>query len=1235
MLSKFSVKNPYAIVVAVIVVLILGWISFTRMTPDLLPSINLPYAVVMTTYAGASPEEVETVVTKPVEQVMATVSNIKNVTSISSENSSLVILEFYNSVNMDAVTIEMRESLDMLESLWDSDEIASPMIVKLNPDMMPVMVASVDMSGTDTLAVSDLVEDSILPAFEKIDGVASVTAMGTISDTLQVVLSEEKIARLNEEINDAVDGQLAVAEAAIAQAKQQLAQGKSALETEGSKQRQTISDAKTALNQGKESLTAAESQLDQGEAALKIEQTGLIASQNLLVTGRTQVQTQVDALLAKEVLTEAEQSQLELLQSTLTEIDNQMADLAAQLEAVEADLATAAAGREELNGQKAALSQKETELTAAENTLESELSKAANELTQGESALAAKSAELDAAKDSAAEGSVLDDLITVDMITGILAAENFSMPAGYVDGDEDEYVVKVGEEYASIAEVENQLLFDLGIDGVDPVYLSDVADIQTVNNEGEMYAKINGYDGLILSFQKQTMYSTTEVAASIRDTIEELESENEGLHITALMDQGQYIDIVIDAVLKNLLWGGLLAAAILLLFLRDLKPTAVIAVSIPISLLFAVTMMYFTGVTINIISLAGLALGVGMLVDNSIVVIENIYRLRQEGHSVVDSAITGAKQVGGALTASTLTTVCVFLPIVFTEGISREIFADMGLTIAYSLLASLMVALTLVPAMASGVLRHSVGKDRRLFERLKDRYASVLRWNLRHRAIILLLAIALLGGSVYFATTMGTAFLPDSESQELSITMEMTGESTLDETRAMADRFNEILLGIDGVETVGAVQSNDMMMMGASAGDSTVSFYLILKENSGYSNAEIKKEILDRSAELDCEIVISDSNMDMSALGGSGIQVMVKGPDLDVLQATAKDVAAKLQNITGIAQVDDGIGVTEPELRITVNKAKAMENGLTVAQVYAFISSVLSEGATATTVNLDSQSVPVIVIDGNYQDLTWEDISDLEMETEVNGETKSIAIGDIASRSEAETLSSINRDNQQRYVTISADADLDHNIGIVGEEVEALMASYDWPDGYSYEIAGETETINEVFHDLFLMLGLAIALIYLIMVAQFQSLLSPFIIMFTIPLAYTGGLLALLLTGFDLSVIAMLGFLVLTGIIVNNGIILVDYTNQLRRNGMEKREALVLAGRTRMRPIFMTAFTTILGLSTLSLGMGMGADLIQPMAVVAIGGLIYGTFLTLLVVPVLYDLFQRKDMKNRLAEEEK
>ncbi len=815
------------------------------------------------------------------------------------------------------------------------------------------------------------------------------------------------------------------------------------------------------------------------------------------------------------------------------------------------------------------------------------------------------------------------------MLGNILMAQNFNMPAGYIIEGEEQYLVKVGEEYASLEELENTLLMHMDVDGVGDVRLSDVADIALTDNAGESYAKVNGNDGVVLSFQKQSTASTATVSQRINSAIAQLQEQNPGMHITPLMDQGDYIDMVVGSVLSNLLWGGLLAIIVLIFFLKDAKPTFIVACSIPFSLMCAITLMYFTDVTLNIISLSGLALGVGMLVDNSIVVIENIYRLRSLGVPASKAAIQGAKQVSGAIFASTLTTICVFLPIVFTQGISRELFTDMGLTIAYSLLASLVVALTLVPAMGAAVLKNTKEKSHRWFDAFVEGYQRLLGWALRHKAPVLAGVTALLAISIFLTTQMGTAFIPAMDSPQMSATLTMPRGAAQQDAYAMADTVMERIAAVDGVETVGAMSGGSGMssMMGGSSSGGSITYYILLSDDRTATNADVSAAIEAQLADLDCTVEVQESTMDMSALGGSGVELVITGRGLDEMNAIADDLRGILRSTEGLVDISENSVTGNPETRITVDKYKAMQHGLTVAQIYSELAAELKAENTATTLTLDGTDTPVVVVKPAGQAPTRGNIMDHAFTvSNAEGEEETVRLYDIAAKQETDSVSSINRENGARTMSVSAGVDARHNIGLVSRELEKKLADYELPEGYTVEIAGENETINSAMTDLVKMIALAVVFIYLIMVAQFQSLMSPFIVMFTIPLAFTGGLLALWLTGSELSVIAMLGFLVLAGVVVNNGIVFVDNINQLRLAGMDRTEAILETGRTRIRPVLMTALTTILAMSTMALGIGDGAEMTQPMAIVTIGGLTYATLLTLLVVPVLYDIFRKKPL---------
>lgn len=1324
MLSKFSVKKPYTVVVGIVLIIVLGIVAFSEMTTDLLPSIDLPYVVVMTPYVGASPEEVEEKVTRPVEQKMATVNNIKNITSTSSENVSVVILEFNETADMNAVSIDLRESLDAVSANWD-DSIGNSTIMKLNPDMMPVMVAAVDVDDMDINQVSQYVEQKIIPNLESIEGVASVDTSGLLDQQINVVINQDKIDKVNKKVETAVNKQMDDAKKELENAKEEITSGKSELNEQLEKLNIGMITGKQGITEARETLLKSELELQESEKQLTQQETTLATSKKELDTKEAEILKATEKLNSKETqaqlvqleqtlttleekITELETKQTELVvnkvaleksiaettnstllsdiekttaleklntslqqvqegiktvntslkelkksqttaQSAKEEIDNSKTQIEsgkteiakAKKEIAKGQKAIAAgkkqieAGKKKLEEAKKALNEKEKELNLTESESNSKLNEASQQLSEGEKTVTEQSETFDDKKQEALEQSNLNKTINSDMIKQILTAQNFSMPAGYVKEDGEDYLIRVGDKFESADDISDLVLFDLKLDDVDPIRLSDVADVFVTDNSDEVYAKVNGNNAVILSMQKQNNYATAEVTDKIMERFDTIKAENPDVHATYLMDQGMYIDLVVDSVLDNLIFGGILAVIILFLFLRDLKPTIIIAFSIPISVMFAIVLMYFSGVTLNIISLSGLAVGVGMLVDNSVVVIENIYRLRSKEVSVVKASISGAVQVSGAIIASTLTTVCVFLPIVFVQGITRQLFTDMALTIAYSLGASLVIALTLVPMMSATLLRKTTEKKHRVFERFLEGYEVILKASLRFKPVVLFTAVGILVLSTIGALKQGTSFMPSMDSTQVTVNMKMPDGTKFKDTTKMADKVIETIEKIEDVDKVGAtLASGGMMGIGATS-TNQVEMYAILKENKKQTSQDIAREIEERCKEFDCEITASGSNMDMSALGGSGISIKVKGSDIDTLKEVATKVADVVKGVKGTIEVSNGIEDPTKELRIVIDKEKATLQGLTVAQAYQQVSAALSDSSKATTItSKDGTEYPVMLVDESGKEMTREDLRKFVFTaTDKDGKEKEIKVSDIAEVKDADGLSTISRSAQQRYLTVSAAVEDGYNVGLITSEVEEALKSYKLPQGYELEFAGENETVMESMEQLVKMILLGILFIYLIMVAQFQSLLSPFIVLFTIPLAFTGGFLALLLTGNDISVISMIGFVMLAGIIVNNGIVLVDYINQLRLEGVEKREAIIEAGKTRMRPILMTTLTTVLGLSTMAAGMGTGSDMVQPIAIVTIGGLIYATIMTLFVVPVLYDLFNRRQLK-KIEEQE-
>ena len=1336
MLPKLSVKKPMTIFVAVIVVIVLGIVSVFKMTPDLLPNMDFPYAIILTTYPGQTPETVESVVTKPLEQSLSTIDGVKTITSTSSDNYSILTLEFEDGTNMDTATVDMRGNLDTIKDAWP-DGVGSPYLMKINPNMMPVAMVAVDYDGYDTVQISDYVNNELKNQLEGIDGVASVSTKGIVTQKENVIISQTKIDALNAKINDALNDKFGDAEKKISDAKKELQDNISKAEQGSDTIEQSINDLNSqqeevakqlADAQGKaqsgytEILNAKMQLLDQQQSLTATKQTLTIAYQTLtqikekldsLQDEKAQLTQQIEAFekiyndykdalskLANPDLTDEQLAQvrailakideeldkygfpkeeleerlnnaknaltnvdkaitqtveaLKGLDTTEEKLDDTIAEIADKISQVDGGITQIAAAVKGLDNNTVSVNQALSEIEkqqslaayqlsgglSALNTKQSEVNSALTQLNSAQEELKSASDELSDQKDKAKKAADMTNTVTISNVSNILTAQNFSMPAGYVSDDENiKYLVRVGDKIDGDKEMQSLALFDTGIDGIGVVKLSDVADVFIADDSDEVFTKINGNSGVVFSFSKQSDAATATVSENIAKKLNSLTQENEGLHFTTLMDQGDYIDIIINSVLQNLLMGAVLAIIILYLFLRDIKPTLIVALSIPISVIFALVLMYFSGVTLNMISLSGLAIGVGMLVDNSVVVIENIYRLRNLGVPPVKAALNGAKQVAGAIASSTLTTICVFFPIVFIEGLTRQIFMDMALTITYSLLASLIVALTLVPAMGQRMLRKVKPVKHGMFDKMLGGYEKSIRFVLKHRAIALIVAVVLLFGSMFGAVARGFSFMPNMASTELSVTVSLDDSATMDDTIDAAQNLLDTLSEYDEFETVGVMTGSTTSLMGltgsvssSDADKGSVMAYAVFKDDKVKNSESISKEIEAELQSIDGDVVVSgsSSSSSMSAmLGDDGVSIKLYGDDLKTLQNTAKDMAEKLATVDGIDETDNGIGATSGEIKVTVDKTKAAKKSLTVAQVYQQIAAAITSETTSSTLTNSGKDLDVVVIKDENSDVTKNNIKDIKLTyTDKEGNEKTTKLSEVAEISDSESMNSITRSDQKRYIKVSGTLKDGYTNTDVSNKAKALFDDYKLPDGCSIEYSGSNESTMEAVNQMLLMMLLGVILIYLIMVAQFQSLKSPFIIMFTIPLAFTGGFLGLLITGFDVSVVALLGFVMLCGIIVNNGIVLVDYINNLRLEGKERREAIVEAGKTRMRPILITAITTVLGLSTMALGIGTGSEIMQPIAIVCIGGLLYATIMTLYIVPVIYDILSKKELRK-------
>jgi len=1247
-MAKFSVKRPLTVFVVVLAVVVLGIVAYLRMTPDLLPNMDFPYVIIVTADPGASPEAVEEEITRPMEQSMATLDQIKEVTSTSQNSVSMVMLEFEDGVNMDTISVDIQQKISVLEGQW-SDTVGTPYVLKINPSMIPVMVAAVSREGSDVYALSDLVTDELTGKLEGVSGVASVTVSGALTRQAHVILDQEKMEALSAKLADAVKAQLKKAEGKLYAAKQQVEDGEKAL-----------SDAKRAAADG--------------------------------VAGT--VGDSVDEVYKnlKELYDKLEGLDIDdLVGGFITDPDGTLKQLKDGLDTLKSSI-------EKL--------MKELESGKLEGDISdflvqmmdgiSQMTGAELQLSQAKSQIESGLKQLREAYDKVESQTDLGGLLSITTVSGLLTAQNFSMPAGYIDDNSGvSYMVSVGQKFENSTELENMVLFDLGLEGIDPITLGDVATVVVTDDSDQLYTKLDDENGILLSFNKQSNYATAAVSNNLTDRFRELESQYEGLTFVPLMDQGDYIYLIVETILSSLLWGALFSVVVLFLFLRDWRPTVITLLSIPVSVIFAVVLMYFTGVTINMISLSGLAVSVGMLVDNSVVVIENIYRLRAKGATIVQAAVSGAQQVLGAVTASTLTTVCVFAPIVFVEGLTRQLFTDLALTITYSLLASLLVSLTLVPAMASGMLRREFVPKPGLLDKIYPAYRRAIAWSLDHKAGVLLLSLVLLVTTAWGAVSRGFTFMPEIDMNNLSVTVTMPEDITRAEAVDLADQVVERVMSVENIESAGFMMgSGDMGGLSMASGDNgefDVTGYLTMPEGTFGSDAG--KEIEALCADLPCKVTTAGvmSGM-MSYMTGTGVSLRVYGSDMESLQGAARSLGQRMEQVEGVQDVSDGLEDAAPALQVVVDRNKAMTKGITVAQIYMQVAAALQDTTTVADVTLDGESMEMIVDAAAGSKLTREKLMDLtispdssamsssmssgmsgmsgmdssmsssmgsmggmsSMSSGMSGmsgmssssasaglsqltggdsqdEDTSFKLGEVAEVKETVSLNSIQRDQQRRCITVSAAVADGYNVTKVTTAVQKALGSVTLPEGVTVEFDGENEQIMNAIQQLLLMLLLGVVLVYLIMVAQFQSLKAPFIVMFTIPLAFTGGFLALLLSGIEVSVISLIGFVMLVGIIVNNGIVLVDYINQQRLAGMGLRDAIIDAGVTRLRPILMTSLTTILGLIVTALAKNAGTALIQPIALVCIGGLLYATLMTLFVVPCMYEILNKKEL-HQVAE---
>lgn len=1266
-MGKLSVKKPFTILVAVIAVLVLGIVSVTRMTTDLLPNMSLPYLMVVTTYPGASPERVESDVVRPLESALGTVTGVENVYSTAAENYGMVQLEFTEGTDMESTLVKVSSALQEVGATLP-DMCSTPSIIELSMDMMATMYVSVSRDGYDIYQLSAFVEDTVRPFIERQNGVASVTGLGLVEQSIHVELSQEKIDKLNEKLLATVNETLSKALAELEKAELEVANGKAELQKAQSSfgatmagtlfdqidgsvsdtAKETKSKVDTLLSQVKDlrhEITdgATGQALDSiiknlEEISNRLSSKDLKLEDLLQITGNLEViLDDLAEILEKINFENAEtdpSSPIYQLRQTLNEISDTLESLSDLLDSIPQILSG-------LEDAYAGLTQAQLEAAVGFAT-------ASAQLTAAEAQLVTARSEMETAKTEALKSANLDTLLSISTLSQLIYAQNFSMPAGYIDDAENNsWLLKVGDEFKTIEELSSALL--VSMDGIGEVRLSDVANVTIIDNAGDSYARLNGQEAVILSIFKNSTTGTNETAKNCLEAFRELENKYKGINLVTLMNQGSYIDLIIESVLSSMILGAALAIIILALFLKDVKPTIVVAISIPLSVMFTLVLMYFTGISLNMMTLSGLALGIGMLVDNSVVVIENIYRLRSRGVSAARAAVQGTKQVAGAIISSTLTTICVFLPLVFTEGMVKELLLPLGLCIGYCLMASLIVALTVVPAAASTMLKNAAAKPHPWFDKFLNVYGRFLNWCLDHKAVPLTAAITLLAVCIWVVLNMGIVLLPEMSANQISVSINTPEGMTREESYAMADDVIDVLLSVDGVEEVGVMDSGSTagMMGGMSMGGSNTYgsyvYYIVVDEDTPTSKIQkITADINKAIASLDVEGEASAGGMDeLVSMLGSGLSVNIYGDDLETLETLSQQVSDIVATVPGYTDISTSFADGDDTVHLVIDRDKAMSKGLTIAQIYMAISEKMTTSASSTTVTLNGITMAVTVENPN-DPLTVENLLELEltsttMDATGGSVTSTYKLSDFATIEKTTSIGTIGRENQSRYVTVSAGVEEGYNATLLARELDDKLMEFSEsqvPYGYRVQLDGESTVVNEMVLQMVLLLALGGLFIYLVMVAQFQSLLSPFIVLFTIPLAFTGGMIGLLIYGQQLSLLSLMGFAVLMGTVVNNGIVFVDYANQLRLGGMDRRSALIATGKTRMRPILMTTLTTILAMFQMVFSDDMAGQLGGGMSVVIIGGLLYATVMTLVIVPVIYDiLFKRKPLEVDIGSE--
>ncbi len=1053
--ARFAVTRRITILMAVLVLLILGVVSYSRVPIDLFPNMAFPAAVVVTSYDGAGPREVENLVTRPIEQAMGAVTRVKTISSVSREATSLVIVEFEWGTDMDFAALDMREKVDLVKGYLPSG-VGAPLVFKFDPSMMPIMMVSMTAGGAD-VNLRKLATDVVKPRLERVDGVAQVAVAGG-SDS-QVLVS--------------------------------------------------VDQAKLAAN---------------GISWTQV--AGVLRGLNInLPSGRVT------------------EKGLDYLVRSIGEVHS--------LKEIEDLIIGSKGGAGASRGSPAGL------------------------------------------------------------------PAGISLPAGMAGYG------PAGVAGAGAAANATQSALT-----ANAVRLKDVATVRLVNAEEQSLSRLNGRRAVAITIQKTSMSNTVQVAGRVAKALDDIKKNMPaGTQAQVTMNQADFISRAIDLVKGNAWQGALLAVAVLYLFLWNVRSVLIIGLAIPISIITTFNLLYFNNLTLNLMTLSGLALGVGMLVDNSIVVLENIFRRMQEGEDPSVAAVNGAAQVGVAISASTLTTVVVFLPVVFVGGISGMLFKELAETVTFSLLTSLVVAITFVPMAASFLFRagERVAASRR-DSWLVGGYRTLLRGALRIGIVLVLVAFAALGGSYFLLSKLGGEFIPKMDNGEFTVSVKMPPGTTLAETdkavtrvEQLAESLREKAYVVANTGSNGSSTSGRRGGFGGSADAGSVTVKLVPRKERKRSTNQImesmRKTLQAEGVYGGARLTFEQSGSLLNMGGLQPVEVILSGEDLATLQKLSDRVVTEIAGVPGVTDVTSSLEAGRPEMRLEFNRDVAAANGLSPLLVGSMVKSEVQGETVARYKMGDGDDIDVVL------QLRPEDRDQVSKLVKILIQSATtgrlVELGDVARLTQESGPTSIQREAGKRTVSITANL-IGRDVSSAMSDVKARIDAMGLPAGYSVEYGGEAREMNEAFSGLYFALALSVVLVYMVMAAQFESLLYSFIIMFTIPLAAIGVLVALYMLKMPLSIPSVIGMVVLGGVVVNNAIVMVDFIVQLRKEGWRRRDAVIEGAGLRLRPILMTTVTTLLGLIPMAIATGEGSELAKPLAVTLIAGLSTSTFLTLFIIPIIY-----------------